>query len=101
MLVRHKNARLARLETDASYTADGAFSPSVIRGFRKVMGWIRNGHDERDLRNLKSLHYEKLEGKRAQQRSMRINDQWRLIEEWEGKGATKTVVIVAIEDYHR
>ncbi len=31
---------------------------------------------------------------------MRLNDQWRLILEMEGKGNEKILVIVAIEDYH-
>jgi len=31
---------------------------------------------------------------------MRLNDQFRLILEFEGSGAGKTVVVVGIEDYH-
>jgi plasmid maintenance system killer protein len=31
---------------------------------------------------------------------MRLNDKYRLILEYEGKGPDKTVVIVEIEDYH-
>lgn len=34
------------------------------------------------------------------QHSMRLNDQWRLIFELEGKKAAKVIAIVAIEDYH-
>jgi Txe/YoeB family toxin of Txe-Axe toxin-antitoxin module len=48
----------------------------------------------------KSLRFEKLKGKRDHQRSMRINDQWRLILEIEGTAPKKTVRIVGIEDYH-
>jgi proteic killer suppression protein len=35
--------------------------------------------DERDLRNLKGLHYKKLQGEREGQRSIRINDQYRIV----------------------
>jgi plasmid maintenance system killer protein len=31
---------------------------------------------------------------------MRLNDQWRLILEFEGEGTTKVVVVCGIEDYH-
>ena len=64
------------------------------------MAWIRSADDERDLYQLKSLHYEKLKGDRSHQRSMRLNDQFRLIVELEQNGPEKVVVVVAIEDYH-
>jgi plasmid maintenance system killer protein len=31
---------------------------------------------------------------------MRLNDQWRLIVEYEEAGSGKTAVVVTIEDYH-
>lgn len=62
--------------------------------------FIRAATDERDFYAMKSLHFEKLKGKRSRQYSMRLNDQWRLILEMEGKGNDKVLVIVAIEDYH-
>ena len=34
------------------------------------------------------------------QRSMKLNDQWRLVLEFEGDGPEKVVWVVAIEDYH-
>lgn len=48
---------------------------------------------------MKSLHYEKLKGKRSHQRSMRLNDQFRLIVEIEEANG-RTVVVISIEDYH-
>lgn len=75
------------------------------RGFRflrcfQQMQTIRGAPDERDLYVLKSLHFEKLKGQHSHQHSIRLNDQWRLILEFKGKAPNKTVVIVAIEDYH-
>ena len=35
--------------------------------------------DERDLRNLKGLHYKKGKGERDGTRSIRINDQYRIV----------------------
>ena len=98
MLRRFKDARLERLESDARYTA--GFGPAVVSAFRKRMQMIRDAKDERDFYALKSLHFERLKGDRVAQHSMRLNDQWRLILEFEEEGATKTVVVVAIEDYH-
>lgn len=88
---------LDRLETDTSF--DGGYPQGVAKGYRKVMGWIWSARDERDFYNLKSLHYEKLEG-RPGQHSMRITLQWRLIVEYRGRGRAKKIVIVAIENHY-
>lgn len=61
---------------------------------------IRAAADEREFYNMKSLHYEKLRGNRAHQRSMRLNQQWRLILEFETAATGKIVVVMKIEDYH-
>jgi plasmid maintenance system killer protein len=47
----------------------------------------------------RSWHFERLQG-RIVEHSIRLNDQYRLILTFEGAGPEKTVVIVAIEDYH-
>ncbi len=98
MEVRFRNAKLDRLETDAQF--EGGFASAVVIAFRKRMQTIRNAPDERTLYALKSLHFEKLKGNRDHQYSMRLNDQWRLIIEFEGKAPDKIVVLVSIEDYH-
>jgi len=92
-----RNDDLDRLETDASF--DGGYQPGVVKAFRKRMQQIRAALDERDFKQ-KSLRFEKLKGNRAHQYSMRLNDQWRLILEFEGRGRDKIVVVVGIEDYH-
>jgi proteic killer suppression protein len=93
-----RNANLDRLETDARFT--GGYPPEVVTAFRKRMQQIRAALDERDLRGHKSLRFERLDGNRKHQHSMRLNDQWRLIVELVGKGAHKVISIVNIEDYH-
>jgi proteic killer suppression protein len=87
-----------RLETDLRF--GGGFDRSAIKGFRKLMQVIRAAVDERDFYAMKSLHFEKLEGKRAHQRSMRINKQWRLIVELTGETPKKVLRVIGIEDYH-
>jgi proteic killer suppression protein len=75
-------------------------SDAIVKRFRKVVSWIRGATDERDLYALKSLHFEKLKGKRKHQRSLRINDQWRLIVEIVGEHPQKRIRVIGIEDYH-
>lgn len=49
-----------------------------------------------DLRNPPSNHLKKLDGDRAGQYSLRINDQWRICFVWDGRDAHD----VEITDYH-
>ena len=71
----------------------------AAKAFRRRMQFIRAAVDERAFYAMKSLHYEKLKGDRSHERSMRLNDQWRLVLRIESTGE-RTVVIVSIEDYH-
>ncbi len=96
--VGFKDESLAKLEREAECTA--GHPEGVVKAFRKRMQQIRAAADERDFYALRSLNFEKLKGGRSDQYSMRLNDQWRLILEFQGTGQTKKVIIVAIEDYH-
>ena len=98
MDVRFGDPDLDRLETDARFTARR--SPALVKAFRKRMQLIRAAKDERDLRAQKSWRFEKLEGARSHQYSIRLNDQFRLIVEIEGSSPDRTIVVVSIEDYH-
>jgi len=101
MRVIHRSAGLERVEIDPDFS-DG-LAKEIVSGFRRRMQQIRAALDERAFYAVKSLHFEKLQGDRAHQRSMRINDQWRLIvelQEGEEINGKKTVVVVGIEDYH-
>jgi proteic killer suppression protein len=98
MRVRFRDGGLEELER--SPKAGGGYPPNVVRAFRKCMQAIRSADDERVFRAMRSLHFEKLKGARTHQRSMRLNDQWRLVIEFEGEASSKVVVIVGIEDYH-
>ena len=72
----------------------------VVNGFFRVIAIIRNAHDERDLRALRSLNYEALKGKRSHQNSLRLNQQWRLIVERQEDANGRICWIIDIEDYH-
>ena len=92
-----RSRKLESVETDAG---DGGYPPDAVKAFRRRMQFLRAAADERDLRAMRSMRFEKLKGARSHQLSLRLNDQWRLVLEIEEQEDTKTLVIVEIEDYH-
>jgi proteic killer suppression protein len=74
---------------------------SVVRAFRKLMRYIYDAVDERDLYAYPGKHCEKLKGDRSHQYSMRIDSQWRLVFEIRKGNPKNTIHVIAIEDYHR
>ena len=87
MEVRFSDTALDRLETDAKY--DAGFSAQLVKAFRGRMQIIRAF--------LSTFQTEVIS---IGQHSMRLNEQWRLIVEFEGVAPKKIVVVIAIEDYH-
>ncbi len=98
MEVQFKDADLDILEQDANFNA--GLSQSLVSAFRKRMQQIRAAPDERVFYALRSLRFEKLKGGRSHQHSMRLNDQWRLIIEFDDSRSPKEIIIIGIEDYH-
>ncbi len=91
------DAALALIESD---DAGGTkLSVAVIKSARRKLTLMRAAPDERSLRNWKSLHYEKLKGDRKGQRSIRLNDQFRMVFTLNDADPL-TAMILAIEDYH-
>jgi toxin HigB-1 len=89
---------LDRLETEATFSA--GFSDGVVKSYRRAMQHIRAAANERTFYARRSFRFEKLQGVRSGQYSMRLNDQWRLIVEIHGEHPNKTVHVVEIVDYH-
>jgi len=89
---------LDRLEIEAGF--DGGYAREVVAAYRRRVQGIRAAVDERDLYEMRSWRFKKLKGDRGHQRSIRLNDQWRLIVEIKKAEPKNIVVIVAIEDYH-
>ena len=98
MDVEFSDDNLRVLADDA--TASSSLSAAIVKAYRRRIQFIRSAADERDLYAMRSLHFEKLKGKRESQRSMRLNDQWRLILEIVQGDSGNIVRIIAIEDYH-
>ena len=74
MEIEFRDKALALVETDRA--AETRLPVSVINSLRQKLVVIRAAPDERTLRNWKSLHYEKMED---DERSIRLNKQFRLI----------------------
>jgi proteic killer suppression protein len=98
MDVEFTDPDLDRLEVDLAFNA--GLSRDLVRAFRKVMQLVRSAPDERTLYAFKSLRFEKLKGDRQHQRSLRLNDQWRLILEIRPAEPKNVIIVIAIEDYH-
>lgn len=98
MEIEFADPALALIETD---DAGGTRLPvAVIKSARRKMTVLRAATDDRTLRNWKSLHYEKLNGDREGQRSIRLNDKYRLIFELDSEAEPQKATVLSIEDYH-
>ncbi|NLF08988.1 MAG: type II toxin-antitoxin system RelE/ParE family toxin [Pirellulaceae bacterium] len=69
-----------------------AIQPMALRKLRM----LNNAHGLSDLRSPPGNRLEKLKGDRAEQHSIRINDQWRICFRWQDGDAFD----VEIVDYH-
>ena len=98
MDIEYRDKRLALIRTDRA--AETRLPISVIKSCREKLTVIEAAPDARTLRNWKSLRFEKLQGARAGQCSIRLNDQWRLIFELDESRSPPAVTVIAVEDYH-
>lgn len=100
MEIEFRDDKLALVESDPARVArDTRLPAEVVERLRDKIVFIRAAPDERSLRNWKSLHYEKLEG-RGDERSIRLNKQWRLILTVDTKQHPNKATILKVEDYH-
>jgi proteic killer suppression protein len=98
MEVVFADAALALIETDQA--GKTRLSVAIIKSARRKLTIFRAAPDERSLRNWKSLNYEKLKGGRDGQRSVRLNDQFRMVFTLDDGTKPPTITILSIEDYH-
>jgi proteic killer suppression protein len=98
MEVLFADPSLAKIETEDA--GDTKLPVGVIKSARRRLTVLRAAVDDRSLRNWKSLHYEKLKGDREGLRSIRINDQFRMVFALNERANPQTVTIIGIEDYH-
>ncbi len=83
-------------EMVASGKAPKGFPADIVRSSVRKLTMIDVAHDLEDLRSPPGNRLEALNGNRAGQHSIRINDQWRICFVWKDGGAED----VEIVDYH-
>ncbi|SRR5216683_5855936 len=98
MKIEFRDRRLALIQTERA--AETGLPITVIKSCREKLVVLAAAPDERTLRNWRSLRYEKLKGDREGERSIRLNDQWRLVFELNHAETPATIVAIAVEDYH-
>jgi len=85
---------------EIGYSPRLLLQPNVINGFFKAMLRIESTPNLQRLANNRGLRLEKLRGDRANQYSVRLNDQYRLILKVEQDDDGEVVLIIEIVDYH-
>jgi proteic killer suppression protein len=99
MRVEFEDHDLRRLYEEPDFRVSGV-GAELTRSFRKVVAVLEAATDERDLRALKFLHFEKLEANRSGQYSLRLHKQWRLIITLKTVEKDKLIVVIEVVDYH-
>lgn len=99
MLIEYADDDLRRLAEDSGFRVK-RWGPDVTKAYRKKIQLIGSALDERDLLALRSLNLEKLKGDRADQCSIRLNDQFRLILTFRTEPDGRVAVVLEITDYH-
>jgi proteic killer suppression protein len=99
MKVRYAHEDLSLVETDQAHRL--RLPVAVVLAVRRKIRVLRQAFDERDLYAMKSLHYEKLQGELGGIRSLRINDQWRLLVEIDQACDPLEIVIKEISNHYR
>jgi proteic killer suppression protein len=94
MIVEYRDKNLALVETDRA--AETRLPIAVINSMRQKLVVIRAAPDDRTLRNWKSLHYEKME---ADERSIRLNDKYRLIFTISTENDTTKMTVLRVWDH--
>ena len=84
------------VEAIAAGNAPKGFPPDLVTRAERRLRAIANAVNLNDLRSPPGNHLEALKGNRADQHSIRINDQWRICFRWTEAGAEE----VEIVDYH-
>lgn len=98
MKVRYGDGDLSLIETNQAHRL--RLPVTVVQTARRRIRFLRQARDERDLYALASLHYEKLLGDREGKRSIRLNDQWRVILEIDKDCEPLELVILEISNHY-
>lgn len=98
MEVEYKDKKLALLETDQAHQTK--LPPEVIESYRRKVIQLKAAPDERTLRNIRGLHFEKLKSGEDKDRSIRLNKQWRAILTIDASTTPQRLTIIDINNHY-
>jgi len=98
MKIEFGDKRLALVRTDKAHELGLPFG--VIKSCREKLTFIEAAPDERTLRNWRSLRFKKLEGDKDDRRTIRINEQYRMVFKIENDAHPPVITILEIGDTH-
>ncbi len=104
MKVVFEDDALAYIYVEGKEKGKPKFPPEIIRGFIKKIQIILGLNSTAELRKMKGLRFEALQGNYAGFHSIRINNQYRIIlklqNETDGSVTIEVLHIFEITDYH-
>ena len=102
MLVSFTDSYYELLYTGGKNPGKPKFPSEVIKLYRLRIDQIKNSASTQELRNFKSLRFEKLEPKNAPEPvySVRVNDQYRLEFHMDNKGNVEIVSVIRMSDHY-
>jgi proteic killer suppression protein len=98
MKIEFRDKRLAIIRTERAHKLK--LPVAVIKAAREKLLLIEAAPDERTLRNWRSLNFKKREGDKEGRRTIRVNDQYRILLVLDETTTPPTVVILDIGDTH-
>jgi len=96
--ITYKNSHLEQLARQTGVKS--RLPHSVVLAYRDLVREIESAEDERELRQLKGHHFEKMSGEFAGQYSIRLNRQFRMVFEIRTGSPKNTIHVVYVGDYH-
>ncbi len=97
--IEYGDEDLRRLAEDINFRPK-RWGRDVVKAYRKKIQLLADAEDERDLRALRSLNLKTLQGDKAGNYSIRLNDQFRLILTFHNEDDGRVVVVLELVDYH-
>lgn len=98
MRIEFADEGLKRICTDEAHKL--GLPIAVIKSAQRKLIQLEQAPDERTLRNWKSLNYKKLSGAREGQRSIRVNNQYRIVFVLLEDERPPAIRILEIDDTH-
>ncbi|MES2428022.1 MAG: type II toxin-antitoxin system RelE/ParE family toxin [Bacteroidota bacterium] len=101
MIINFNDSYLEELAKDQTLLGKQKFPDEVIKAYKKRIFQIKNARNTQDLRNNKSLHFEKLKEKRyADKYSIRLNKAYRVIFGIDKQGNFEVISIEEISNHY-